>query len=998
MKKILKISAIVLLSVILLIGIGVGILSHYMFSPDKLTPIVRKQTAKYFTCKTDIGEVELTFFSSFPTLSLRIDQLNLVGRESNGQDTIMAVEKAYMAVNVKDLLFKKHIKLEGLTIDGFKASISTDSSGYSNYNVLSPTLFSSEPDTTTSDSFEIPFDGIDLNEIILKKGSLSYINVPSKMNVAIDISKLDLNASLVENDFKGKMSLSVPKLSFNLDGETYLNSVPVKAKIPFNLGLQDMQIQLDKANLNLAGNGIFLEGTAGYNSENGDISTNLQFESEQWLIEKLLELVPDAFDSLLTGIDVKGVISVKGKVTGVYSEVQMPLCEVAVDFSDSDFEYAGLPIKMKDMSGNVAVYTDFLSDSISYVQLNSVKINTDKSSFVLNGRIDRIFSDMLCNLSADMDLDLVDAIPFVPDSMKIDVDGKIKGLAEAKLTVAQLESLDFGKMRISGSLDLENVKMLYDSMFVSTNSSKVNFSIPNQTRNGKADFMQIDLLSGDLLANIGDSIKADLSHTFLDLSISNFMDTTKLPNVICKFDIDNLSASMDTLGGAINEANGVFEMYFSPEDSLNPDIKFSCKAKNFSGNMGVFVSASVSSLNVVADVEIDDTKTELLDQFKASGMMDLEQALIKTDAFTEVIQIPSIKFDFKPEKYTIKESHFVIDRSDFNLSGELFDVAAYLRNEGLLRGSFDFESDTTDLNSLMALTSGIGTEEADTTTVAETADSAPTSGPFMVPKGMDILLRANIKQAYFGPDSATDIQGDVRLKDGILVLDSVRVTTPATRILLTALYRTPRKNHLFMGLDLHMLDVEIGELLTMIPDIDSIMPMLRSFGGSGEFHMAIETYLDSLYNLKMSTLRGAASVQGQNLVLMDGETFSQIANTLQFSKAAVNKVDSLSAEFTIFKNEIDVYPFLIVMDRYKAVVGGRHNLDMSFDYHISVTDSPLPFRLGVDVKGNLDDMKFRPAACKYAALYRPVRRKEVDRSQLELRSMIRKALTEGVVK
>ncbi len=180
-------------------------------------------------------------------------------------------------------------------------------------------------------------------------------------------------------------------------------------------------------------------------------------------------------------------------------------------------------------------------------------------------------------------------------------------------------------------------------------------------------------------------------------------------------------------------------------------------------------------------------------------------------------------------------------------------------------------------------------------------------------------------------------------------------TTPAARMQLTAMYRTPRKNHLFLGLDYHMLDIEIGELLTMIPDIDSLMPMLRSFSGKGEFHIAVETYMDSLYNLKKSTLRGASSIKGNDLVLMDGETFSEIAKTLKFSKKTENKVDSLSAEFTIFRNEIDIYPFLLVMDKYRAVIAGRHNFDLSYDYHISVVDSPLPLKLGVDVKGNEDD-------------------------------------------
>ncbi|MPM98705.1 hypothetical protein SDC9_145893 [bioreactor metagenome] len=266
----------------------------------------------------------------------------------------------------------------------------------------------------------------------------------------------------------------------------------------------------------------------------------------------------------------------------------------------------------------------------------------------------------------------------------------------------------------------------------------------------------------------------------------------------------------------------------------------------------------------------------------------------------------------------------------------------------------------------------------------------------MVPKGMDINLYASINQALFANDTARNVQGNITVKDGVLVLESMLFTTSAAKMQLTGMYRTPRKNHLFMGIDLHLLEIEIAELLDLIPDVDSIMPMLKSFGGKGEFHIAAETYLDSLYNLKKSTLRGAASVKGQNLVLMDGQTFSEIAKTLRFNKKTENKVDSLSAEFTIFRNEVDVYPFLIVMDKYKAVVEGKHNLDMTFDYHISLTDSPLPIQLGVDVKGSLDDMKIRPAKCKYANMYRPAQRNEVDVKKLQLRKMIRDALTAKV--
>jgi hypothetical protein len=408
-------------------------------------------------------------------------------------------------------------------------------------------------------------------------------------------------------------------------------------------------------------------------------------------------------------------------------------------------------------------------------------------------------------------------------------------------------------------------------------------------------------------------------------------------------------------------------------------------------------SAVAGQINLDADVRNDNTQEDIFLQWLALGFIELDRGYITLSGQPDPVEIPSVKMHFEPEKFSIEEASVKTAGSDFRLKGDLNNVLSWFRGDSILRGNFSFTSDMTDIAQIMAMTSGIGKKDTTATeTKGKSGGDSTYTGPYMVPEGIDVSLSTNIKKATLGIDTVSNILGTLRVDDGILLLDGLTFKTPAARMQLTAMYRTPRKNHLYMGLDYHMLDVEIGELLSMIPDIDTLMPMLRSFAGRGEFHLAIESYLDSLYNIKKSTLRGASSIKGDNLVLMDGETFSEIAQKLRFNKKTENKVDSLSAEFTVFRNEIDIYPFLIVMDKYKAVVAGRHNFDMSFDYHISVVDSPLPVKLGVDVKGNKDDLAYNLAKCRYAEFYRPASRRAVENKQLELRRIIREALTQKV--
>lgn len=103
-------------------------------------------------------------------------------------------------------------------------------------------------------------------------------------------------------------------------------------------------------------------------------------------------------------------------------------------------------------------------------------------------------------------------------------------------------------------------------------------------------------------------------------------------------------------------------------------------------------------------------------------------------------------------------------------------------------------------------------------------------------------------------------------------------------------------------------------------------------------------------------------------------------------------IDSVSVDFLIKNGVIEIFPFMIEMDRYKVAVGGEHHIDMTFKYHVSLLKSPIPFRAGVDISGSLEKMKFRITKAKYKDIFIPSRRAKVDSTQLNLRKQIRQLL------
>ena len=427
--------------------------------------------------------------------------------------------------------------------------------------------------------------------------------------------------------------------------------------------------------------------------------------------------------------------------------------------------------------------------------------------------------------------------------------------------------------------------------------------------------------------------------------------------------------------------------------------------------MGEELMAKTEALHIEAAARYNSKEENLLLQWNPRLKIHLKNGEVRMpERLPEPVYIPSIEFAYSNKEMTIANSRIELGNSDLNIKGNVRHIGKWFRHKKILEGELDIVSDHCDANQLMAWFSADeetsqesgaesqeskaeSQEELTSTPEQNTPDSTKEIEPFMVPLDVDLALNTNLKEVEIFNQVAKDLKGGIFMQEGNLILDEVGFVCRAAKLQLTAMYRSPRRNHLYLGMDYHMIDVDIDELLTMIPNLEEMVPMLSSFKGAAEFHLAAETYLNSQYQPKMSTLRGAASLTGKDLVVLDGETFDKISKLLLFSKKTENKIDSINAELTIYKNQIDVYPLCVQMDNYMVALGGRHNTNMTFDYDINVLS---PIYLGVNVSGSIDDLQIKLAKCKFAQDFKPHWYQKVDNQSRELRERIKQSMEKNV--
>ena len=122
-KRCLKISLITLASLFAFIILSISIVINFVFSPQKLTPIVVDQASEYLNAQVDCKEVDLTFFSTFPQFGLRLTHGALISKAIHTdslytkQDSLLTFDEALVTLRPLAFFTQNKVKINRILFD-----------------------------------------------------------------------------------------------------------------------------------------------------------------------------------------------------------------------------------------------------------------------------------------------------------------------------------------------------------------------------------------------------------------------------------------------------------------------------------------------------------------------------------------------------------------------------------------------------------------------------------------------------------------------------------------------------------------------------------------------------------------------------------------------------------------------------------------------------------------------------------------------------------------
>ncbi len=964
-------------------------------------------------------------------------------------DSLLAFKSAVATLRPMDYLFGGKITIGEFRLDEPHFHGYVNAQGVANWDI-----YTSESSSQNNDEEALP--AIDLQSVRISGGHISYDNREADIFTEVEGFFLNIDGSLADGRNTLDIETGWGAFLFSSPTYTLENNLELKLKSRLLLSDGYNTVTLSNAELLVNDFPLTANGSVSRLPESDRTRIDMEVGLKVSDLGDLMKFVPDAYLRNKERIQAKGSITVEGDIHGFAGDSVVPSVNLCCRIEDGAYHVKGMKQGIDTLQMDVDLHLSGIHPDSSFVSLEQLTLKGLTTWLDMSGKVTNLQSSptVSTTIKGKMDFTRMAEEFLNPDTLLLR--GTMDADLSASFCVDDVLDGQYGKVHASGKLNIDTLKafskQLDMDVFI-TNAVLAVDSAMHRTASARKGKEQVGatLTLDSLNIKYQDAVNTNISRLMLHAKTSPTIDTTAVIPLTAEMKFDHLRTRLPDsvwLIAGHTTVNG--SMKPSASNKLMPIAGVSVSVDTLryfipSLRTGMILSGNTFNIEALPYRDVmrqrRQTRTDsvavrtrrirtamqtprdtthqasrLLSRWEARGSISFNEMR----GFSRLLPLP-VRMErttmlFNTSNVTLSDARLHVGKSNLTLSGEVKRIRQALLRGGKLRGNFTLTSDYIDCNRLMnAMNSGMqyleqqatrrdsvagGSDDLamamdvqamhDSTATSAAADT--TDRVFVVPDFLDMTLHTNAKKIVFKDAELENVLGDVIIRDQSINLSNLKAESNIGRGNMTMFYTAKDESGASTGFDLDMEDVRVEKLIGLYPAIDTLVPMLRSFEGVMDCQITATCRIDSAMSLDLSSLNSACYLHGENMVLLDGETFTEISKTLMFKNKKRNMIDSISVDLAIRDNKIEVFPFLIEMDRYKVAVGGTHNLDMTFNYHLSVLKSPVPFKLGIDITGNIDKFKYKIVKCRYKDLFKPAKEAELDSTRTSIRREIRESI------
>jgi hypothetical protein len=1005
-----------------------------------------KYANEYMNAHLDCESVELTFYSTFPNFGIRLKNGSVVTVKDSlstcPQDTLLKFNSCSISFNPLVLYKKNHLIINNARLERPAIYLYVSPEGKPNWDIL--------PDSDSAADSATKLPEITVKGIRIADADIVYDDRQQLLFIATD--SLQLNAKGTPTDVN--ISLKVQALTTLYEEKSYTTKLPFTLKTHLLSDKAYQHFNIERSTLSIGFMDFDMGGTVQRDTVDNRANVEVQFKLHASSFADLMSAIPEHVLDMKE-FDFSGSLDFSGNISGYLGENQYPVFAGSLQLKDGAITAKQNPKNpvLQKMEIDCDAEIDLMNNVPSYINVKNIYLQNPAAKLHVSGAFNNIFAQPFVDVKVDAGIDFNSLWLSLLTDETMTVEGSIAADVSGRFFINDILASNYGKVDISGNIDVNNVKFDYpeEGIDLLAPLAKIRFgsnvtdsirgrSISSLLRaNVDVDSLrfkwkdELSLRSGQLSAAFRTSEPKD-SATIVEMSayarlnnlqlitsdsmrlratkisafakLAPFAENPSQPEWTTRLLLDSIRGRMPDFAGRIDSA--VLSLKLNPRKDLRTRQLTAEDSLRIRIRIDSMMIANRNSSAVQFRLSEGEAR-QILSKWDVSGSFVSKSIHMMTPYFPLRTRLSELSTTFTSDKLAIKSARLQTGASNMMLNGEIEGIRRALLYNGNIKANLSTKIDSMDCNEIIRTlaTGSVYSSQTDeqrdsiSNIVLDENSEQPVidsmSGLFVVPRNIDMELDASMKKVKYDRLNISQANGKIIIRNRSVRIPNLKIQSDIGNVDFSMVYKAPTTKGAYTGMDIHMERVQLRELINSIPVLDSLTPMMRSFEGQAECNIIAVTELDSLSNMIIPKTAASCYINGKNMVLMDGETFSTIAKKLYFKNKKRNIIDSISVDMMLEDSKISVFPFVLSIDRYVAAIGGTQNLDMSFRYHISILKWPVPLiKIGLNLWGNPDDIHYSIASRKYENLLTPVKEKSLESTIINLRQQLHDGLRKSI--
>ncbi len=577
MKKALKISLIVLGLLII-----TAVALPFIFK-SKIVGLVTEEANKNINAKVKFSDdIGFSILKSFPDFTLTMKNIEVVGIEEFEFDTLFAVNKLEVSMDLMSVINGGQIKIRNVYLNQPRIHAIVLSNGKANWDIAKPSADTTKTETTSEPA---KFDVL-LKKLEIENAYISYNDKVGNMSSEIDGMNYILNGDFNQDIFSMNHDLDIAKLTYAMANINYLSKVHTTFKAEIEANQKESKYTFKDNEFGL--NELIFKMDGFVQMAGNDINMDLKYAAKKNDFKDFLSLIPAIYSSSFKDIQSKGKLAFDGFAKGTFNDKQLPAFAFNLMVEQGWFKYPALPAPVENVG--IDFHVTNTDGNLDHTIINLAKMHFELQGDPFDAKLlaENPMKDPFIDAHLKGKLNLDNVVKIVPMPVGTTLSGLLTSDFAAKGKISDIENKNYENFNASGTIAVNGINYKSAELPQGMNLSTATLAFNPKT---------VTLSNFD--AKIGNSdmqMNGDLSNFFpyffgkgtlvgnLNFK-SNMMDANQFLSNSTDTSTATTSAGADTSGMAVVEIPGNID--FTLTSSIAKLLYTNYNITNFNGMVKV---------------------------------------------------------------------------------------------------------------------------------------------------------------------------------------------------------------------------------------------------------------------------------------------------------------------------------------------------------------------------------------------------------------------------